>query len=39
MSITIIARACVDLSIEEFDAIGEKTPLLANLKPHGKVIN
>ncbi len=27
----------MDLSIEEFNTIGERTPLLANLKPHGKV--
>ena len=30
-------RAGVDLKIEEFNAIGERTPLIANLTPHGKV--
>lgn len=30
-------RAGVDLSIEEFNTIGDQVPLLANLKPHGKV--
>lgn len=30
-------RAGVDLSIEEFNTIGDRVPLLANLKPHGKV--
>lgn len=30
-------RAGVDLSIDEFNDIADKIPLLANLKPHGKV--
>lgn len=30
-------RADVDLGIEEFNVIGSRVPLLANLKPHGKV--
>lgn len=30
-------RAGVDLSIDEFNGIADKIPLLANLKPHGKV--
>jgi dihydroxy-acid dehydratase len=29
-------EAGVDLTIEDFNVIGDKTPLLANLKPHGK---
>lgn len=31
-------RAGVTLSIEEFNTIGERTPLIGNLKPHGKVV-
>ncbi len=27
----------MDLDIEEFNSIGSRVPLLANLKPHGKV--
>ena len=30
-------RADVDLCIEDFNTIGDRVPLLANLKPHGKV--
>ena len=30
-------RANVDLSIDDFNRIGDRIPLLANLKPHGKV--
>ena len=32
-------RADVELSIEDFNTIGDRVPLLANLKPHGKVKN
>lgn len=32
-----LCRADVDLDIEEFNVIGSRVPLLANLKPHGKV--
>jgi len=30
-------RSEVELSIENFNSIGSKVPLLSNLKPHGKV--
>ena len=36
--IIIMCRAEVKLSIEDFNRIGSKVPLLSNLKPHGKVM-
>ena len=30
-------RADVELNIEDFNTIGDQVPLIANLKPHGKV--
>ena len=33
----ITCRAEVELNIEDFNMIGDRVPLLANLKPHGKV--
>ena len=33
-----ISSADVELVIEEFNITGGRVPLLANLKPHGKVI-
>ena len=30
-------RADVELNIEDFNTIGDRVPLIANLKPHGKV--
>ena len=35
----ITGRADVELNIEDFNTIGDRVPLLANLKPHGKVKN
>ena len=32
-----ICRADVELDIEDFNRIGEKVPLVANLRPHGQV--
>ena len=32
-------RAEVELNIEDFNTISDRVPLLANLKPHGKVRN
>ena len=37
MCVAGTCRAEVELKIDEFNAIGSKVPLLANLKPHGKV--
>ena len=33
----VFTRADVELSIEDFNRIGDRVPLIANLKPHGKV--
>ena len=33
----MILRSEVDFSIDDFNKIGGKVPLIANLKPHGKV--
>lgn len=31
-------RAEVNLRVEEFNTIGDRVPLLANLKPHGRLV-
>lgn len=36
--LAIAGRIGVDLKLEDFDAIGSKVPLLANLKPSGKYL-
>jgi len=35
--IVVFDRAEVDLEREDFNRIGGKVPILANVKPHGKV--
>ena len=36
-SVSFIFRSDVEFSIDDFNTIGGKVPLIANVKPHGKV--
>ena len=35
--LVLLLRSEVEFSIDDFNKIGGKVPLIANLKPHGKV--
>lgn len=35
--LVLLLRSEVEFSIDDFNTIGGKVPLIANLKPHGKV--